>query len=191
MSMALTYYKRYRMELDLRGRDFSRVVLPSGYRLIPWELSNVEQHAEAKQRSFAREIDSQVFPCLASYDGCLRLMREIARKGGFCAGATWLLCREVPRIINTGRLELCGTIQGIIDSNRHGSIQNVGIVPQYRGRGLGSLLMAKALHGFRQAGALRAHLEVTSQNEGAIRLYRRMGFTKARTVYKVVEDAYT
>jgi len=67
----------------------------------------------------------------------------------------------------------------------------VGIVPEYRGRGLGSILLAKALHGFRQAGALRAHLEVTSQNEGAIRLYRRLGFTKARTVYKVVEEAYT
>jgi hypothetical protein len=43
------------------------------------------------------------------------------------------------------------------------------------------------LRGFRQAGLRRAYLEVTAQNEGAIRLYRRLGFVKVRTVYKAVE----
>jgi ribosomal protein S18 acetylase RimI-like enzyme len=45
----------------------------------------------------------------------------------------------------------------------------------------------KSLAGFQEAGLRRAFLEVTAQNEGAIRLYRRLGFFKARTVYKAVE----
>ena len=32
----------------------------------------------------------------------------------------------------------------------------------------------------------RALLEVTAQNEGAIRLYRRLGFRRRKTVYKAV-----
>ena len=69
--------------------------------------------------------------------------------------------------------------------------QNIGIVPEHRGRGLGSLLLLKALQGFQRARLQKAFLEVTAQNSGAIKLYRRLGFLKARTVYKVVEVAYS
>ena len=63
--------------------------------------------------------------------------------------------------------------------------------PEHRGRQLGTCLLVKALQGFRSAGIRRAFLEVTAQNEGAIRLYQRLGFAKARTVYKAVEVAYS
>jgi ribosomal protein S18 acetylase RimI-like enzyme len=72
-----------------------------------------------------------------------------------------------------------------------GAIQNLGITPEHRGRGLGGLLMIKALEGFQRAGLSRAFLEVTSDNTTAIRLYRRLGFSKVRTVYKVIEAAYS
>jgi ribosomal protein S18 acetylase RimI-like enzyme len=32
-------------------------------------------------------------------------------------------------------------------------------------------------------------LEVTAQNDGAIRLYRRLGFRRTKTIYKAVQDA--
>jgi ribosomal protein S18 acetylase RimI-like enzyme len=47
--------------------------------------------------------------------------------------------------------------------------------------------MAKALDGFRREGLPRCFLEVTAQNESAIRLYQRLGFVTSRTVYKAVE----
>ncbi len=74
MSLAVTYFKRYRMEIDLRAFDAARFQLPPGYRLIPWELSSIEQHATVKYRSFSGEIDSQVFPCLGQLSGCQRLI---------------------------------------------------------------------------------------------------------------------
>ena len=52
---------------------------------------------------------------------------------------------------------------------------------------LGCALMLAALAGFRTVGLRRAYLEVTAQNDSAIRLYRRLGFHKVRTVYKAVE----
>ena len=61
-----------------------------------------------------------------------------------------------------------------------------GVVPGCRRRGLGHLLVAKALDGFRLAGLRRAYLEVTAENTGAVRLYREMGFRKAKTHYKAV-----
>ena len=52
-------------------------------------------------------------------------------------------------------------------------------------------LLLKSLQGFQAAGLRRTFLEVTAQNDGAIRLYQRLGFAKARTVYKAVEVAYS
>jgi RimJ/RimL family protein N-acetyltransferase len=186
--MGLTYFKRFRMEIDLTGRTFPADGPPPGYRLIPWDDALLEAHAEAKFHSFRTEIDSNVFPCLGDWAGCHRLMHEICAKQGFLPGATWLAAYS-PRFDEAP--EYCGTIQGIRDYAGLGAIQNLGVTPEHRGRRLGTCLLIKALEGFQQAGLRRAFLEVTAQNAGAIRLYQRMGFTKARTVYKAVEVAYS
>ena len=184
--MDITYFKRYRMEIDLTGRDLSRPV-PAGYRLVAWDPSLLDAFAEAKYDSFRDEIDSNVFPCLGELAGCRRLMGEIARKPGFLAEATWLAVWVGPE---KGRRENCGTIQGIRDRSGLGSIQNLGITPPHRDSGLGTSLLFRALEGFRRSGLRRVFLEVTAQNEAAIRLYGRLGFTTVRTVFKSVEPAY-
>ena len=46
-----------------------------------------------------------------------------------------------------------------------------------------------ALHGFRRAGVGRVFLEVTAQNDAAIRLYHGLGFRRRKTVYKAVDTA--
>jgi ribosomal protein S18 acetylase RimI-like enzyme len=186
--MGLTYFKRFRMEIDLPGRDFSGVRLPAGYRLIPWHDALLETHAEVKYQSFRDEIDANVFPCLGEHAGCQRLMSEISRRDGFVPESTWLIA-HVDRA--KGEKEFCGTIQGIRDRVGMGAIQNLGVVPGHRGVGLGSVLMMKALEGFRQVGITRVHLEVTAENDGAIRLYRRLGFVAVKTVFKMAEVAYS
>jgi len=71
-----------------------------------------------------------------------------------------------------------------------GAIQNVGVTPAWRGRGVGEALVLQTLHGFRRAGLGRALLEVTARNEGAQRLYRRLGFRRFKTLYKAVPDTH-
>src|SRR5262245_48507710 len=62
-AMAITYYKRFRMEIDL-DETIAPVVLPQKYAWVPWDEALLEQHAEVKYRSFLGEIDAYVFPCL-------------------------------------------------------------------------------------------------------------------------------
>ena len=59
-----------------------------------------------------------------------------------------------------------------MDRGPIGAIQNLGVVPEYRGQGLGRALVRQALEGFYQAGLRRAYLEVTAENSAAVRLYR-------------------
>lgn len=183
--MSLTYYKRYRMDVDLR-RPQLRPPLPSGYRLVAWSADRLEEHAEAKHHSFSGEIDANVFDCLGDAVGCVRLMEEIASKPGFLPEATWL----VEHVDRRGRTEPVGTVQGIRVTPRYGSLQNVGVTPWHRGRGVGVALVQAALAGFREVGLQRATLEVTAQNFAAVRLYESLGFRRVRTSYRAVEMAY-
>ena len=185
--MGLTYFKRYRMELDLTRPLFPMPELAPNYTLIPWRADLVRAHAQAKFNCFRQEIDANVFPCLGDHGGCLSLMSEIVGKDSFVPEATWLAGYSEP---GSNRWEYCGTIQGIRDRSRIGAIQNLGIVSEHRNRHLGSCLMHKSLEGFRANDMRQAHLEVTAKNSGAIRLYERMGFRWARTVYKAVDVAY-
>ena len=190
--MGLTYFKRFRMEIDLCGRLLPSPPVPAGYKVLAWDDALLEAHAEAKFHSFRGEIDSNVFPCLGDWLGCQRLMQEIRAKQGFLPQATWLVVREpIHGQTEYCGTEYCGTVQGIRDYTGVGAIQNLGVTPDHRSRQLGSCLLLRALEGFQQAGLRRAFLEVTAQNSGAIRLYQRLGFNKARTVYKAVEVAYS
>jgi ribosomal protein S18 acetylase RimI-like enzyme len=186
--MSFGYFKRFRMELVLRGRRLAPVQLPPAYALLPWLPERLTDHAEAKFHSFRNEIDADVFLCLAEPGGCYRLMEEISRREGFVPEATWL---AVYRGRDMDHPEPCGTIQGVRASDRYGSIQNVGVTPEHRGCGIGTALIVAALTGFQQAGLPRAYLEVTARNGRAVQLYRRLGFKRTKTLYRAVELAYS
>jgi ribosomal protein S18 acetylase RimI-like enzyme len=171
-----TYFKRFRMELDLR-LPRPRPELPNGFRWFPWSHELLEAHAQVKFQCFAGETDAIVFPSLSHMSGCRDLMTAIISRPGFCSAATWL--------IHDGE-EMVGTVQGLLDSARFGGIQNLGVVPERRGAGLGLALLLKALDGFAAVGAKRAFLEVTARNEPAVRMYRRLGFRCYKTIYREV-----
>ena len=184
--MTMTYFKRYRMEIDLNDPVFETDPLPEGYQLLPWRRHLMKSHALAKYQSFRDELDSSVFPCLANLDGCFQLMQEICGRGNFIPNGTWLaMYQEAP---NT-KLIPCGTVQGIEEPKRVGSIQNLGVVPDHRGNGLGSALLKHALNGFCEAGMKTSTLEVTAKNVGAHRLYQRFGYRIQRIVYKSIDLA--
>ncbi len=185
--MSVTWFKRYRMQIELGSVLVPEAPTHDRYEFLPWHANLVGDHATAKYCSFRDELDSHVFPCLGNADGCRKLMKEIFGRKGFVPEATWLLKFTDPF---NGHSENCGTVQGICDEQQTGSIQNLGIVPAHRGFGLGSTLLSYSLQGFRSAGIERVNLEVTAHNESALNLYRRLGFTIKKIVYKSIDLAY-
>lgn len=203
--MGMTYFKRFRMEYrldDWSGADsdgldtgdvdsgISRLEsitkpVPIGYEFAPFHEGLIREHAAAKYESFRYELDSNVFPCLGDREGCLRLMQEIASRSTFVPEATWL-CRFKDQ--EAGTVVPVGTIQGI-EAEGWGAIQNIGIDPHHRNKGLGALLLTRAAKGFYEAGLKGMHLEVTTDNTAAIRFYERIGFRRTSVVYKAAEVA--
>lgn len=187
MSTRLLYFKRFRMEIDLAVHPPGNAVLPEGYEWAEWDEADLERHALTKHRSFRDEVDAEVFPSLGEYFGCVRLMQEISQQESFLGPATWLIrCRR-----DDGVPEDCGTIQGLGPYAMLGSIQNVGVVPEHRGVGLGRALVLKSLAGFALAGRQRVALEVTAHNRPAVELYQSIGFRTVRTMYRTAVLATT
>ncbi|MEM9413670.1 MAG: N-acetyltransferase [Planctomycetota bacterium] len=177
------------MRINLNLVDELDIQPIAGYRFLPWSSNLLSEHAEAKYLSFCNEMDSHVFPCLGNSGGCLKLMNEISCRKGFAPKATWLVVTE-QNFENYRPRENCGTVQGIVEKEDVGSIQNLGIVPAHRGKGLGKQILIRSLIGFRSMGLETVTLEVTSKNESALRLYEGIGFSIDEIVYKHADLRY-
>lgn len=76
---------------------------------------------------------------------------------------------------------------------KKGHVVSVAVLPEYRKRGMGKALVAKAMEGMKAYGAKQLYLEVRVTNEEAIGLYKKLGLEVSRTVhgyYADGEDAY-
>jgi hypothetical protein len=173
--LAIAYYKRYKMEIGLAG--LPPPAWPEGFRCAAWRDDLLEAHADVLAQSFQGSPDTLVFPSLGHLAGCRGLMTEIARRRAFIPEATWLV---------VGPEGPCGTIQALRERGVLGAIQNVGVSPRWRGRGLGRNLLLQSLRGMYASGVGRAVLEVTATNTTAVGLYLRMGFRRSKVVYKAV-----
>lgn len=170
------------MQFDLITQQIPDPQCSSDITFAEWGEKLTSMHALCKWESFRREMDVNVFPCLGERDGCKRLMRDISQKDAFVPEATWL---AVGQDSNPKNLIAVGTIQGLRSNATHGAIQNIGVIPNFRGRGVGRELIRRALHGFQSQGCRYVTLEVTVHNLGAIKLYESIGFQKSEVVFKV------
>ncbi len=187
LKMTLTYFKRYRMQIETESLSSPLPSVPEFIQILPWRDELVRSHAKVKFEAFRNEIDATVFPCLGQAEGCLKLMNDIRRRSNFVPEATLLATIRDDR--NGANLPI-GTIQGLRPNVVEGAIQNIGIIPEYRGRGIGRLLLQFAVNGFAQAGCKRVSLEVTTQNTAAIAMYASCGFRQVETVYKASDIAF-
>lgn len=71
---------------------------------------------------------------------------------------------------------------------REGYIDELAVMPAYRGQGLGARLMRWALDAFRDGGATELELMVVEGNDDAVRFYERFGFRTATRVMRASFD---
>ena len=70
----------------------------------------------------------------------------------------------------------CDVLRGARATTRHTGVLGIGLVPEFRGHGLGALLMKKAIAAAWKRRITRIELSVREDNRRAIALYRRLGF---------------
>lgn len=106
----------------------------------------------------------------------------IAELNGRVAG--YIMCRMEYGLSMTKRFGLA----------KKGHIISIAVLKEHRGRGIGTKLIHDALEEIRNENGKECYLEVRITNEGAIDLYKRIGFKVSSTLhgyYKDGESAYT
>lgn len=63
-------------------------------------------------------------------------------------------------------------------AGRRGFVQRLAVAPPLQGRGLGTALLVDGLGWLRRRGVTRAVVNTQESNEGAVRLYERLGFER-------------
>ncbi|MBS7642198.1 MAG: ribosomal protein S18-alanine N-acetyltransferase [Candidatus Bathyarchaeia archaeon] len=95
----------------------------------------------------------------------------------------YIMCREETAGFDLPRLK----------AKRRGHIISIAVLPEYRNRGIGKSLLAKALDSMRERRLEECILEVRVSNSIAINLYRKFGFEIVSQIpfyYLDGEDAY-
>ncbi len=102
----------------------------------------------------------------------------LAQVRGFIADN---IAGKVPQVValDAGRVVgWCDILPKWQQALRHSGSLGMGLLPEYRGLGLGKQLLKACLSRARAAGLTRVELEVRVENQSAFRLYEQLGFVR-------------
>jgi ribosomal protein S18 acetylase RimI-like enzyme len=122
--------------------------------------------------AYAGHLDSGINDQYRSPDGARRFLHNIVHYPGcglFCQPASYAAFEAIG-----GRL--CGISLASMVSAECGHITQICVSPAARGTGLGHELLRQSLISLVAMGCRAATLTVTAANEGAVKLYERVGF---------------
>jgi ribosomal protein S18 acetylase RimI-like enzyme len=97
-------------------------------------------------------------------------MRAFLR-GNMAKGTPQLLATSADRVVGW-----CDVNPVQRPTMRHSGVLGIGLLGEYRGRGLGEKLMLKTLEAAHRFGLSRVELSVRHDNVRALGLYRKLGF---------------
>jgi ribosomal protein S18 acetylase RimI-like enzyme len=147
-----------------------------GIRIQPWRESHFDDSAKVVATSYRGHIDSQINDQYRSPAGARRFLSNIVEFPG--CGAFFPAASYSAFDISTGLL--CGISLASLVAENAGHVTQLCVAPTHRGVGLGGELLRRSLLAFAAHGCRSASLTVTAANEGALRLYERMGFVRRR-----------
>ncbi|MDR3110872.1 MAG: GNAT family N-acetyltransferase [Planctomycetaceae bacterium] len=183
--MRVKYIKRFQMVYDFTKIPPPSDTLPRGFGWVTWRDDILAIHARVMFESFRNTIDATLFPTFSQHDRCLRLMESIASNSYFEPMATMLITHNR----DDGAIIPIAGIQGFRLDQYCGAIQNVGVIPEYRGYGFGKLLLAGCLNGFYKISVNKVSLEATADNHRAVKVYKKVGFETLKVVFKETTDS--
>lgn len=170
-------YPRLFMESDVSFGALLKAgheqTLSNDITLSSWSPEQYQNAAELIHFAYRNHVDASINDQYRSLHGSLRFLHNIIRFPGcgvFDAGASWVL-----------RSKLTNALVGILLCSRVaddvGHITQLCIDPTHRGKGYGRLLLQHCLEQLARSDTSALTLTVTEQNNGAVELYRSLGFT--------------
>ena len=170
-----------RVRLD-DGRELAAAQLPSGFTLLPYDLSWSAPMRAAHNAAF---LDHWGF---VPWDEQM-WQQWIDGSKNFRPDISWVVVDDAePEVVVAYAQSNEFDAYEAITGRREAYLGKIGVRREYRGRGLASALLRHALRSYREAGYVESSLDVDTNNPtGAFGLYERAGFAveTRMTIYQV------
>jgi ribosomal protein S18 acetylase RimI-like enzyme len=164
-------FPRNFMIVALDRTNLAALPVSASLRIEPWRDRHFEKSAQLIVESYLGHIDSQINDQYSSQAGALKFLKNIIVFPG--CGMFQTDCSFVATEMGTEKL--AGVILSSKVAEDVGHVTQICVVPEYRGFGLGSRLLAETLASLRRRRCASVSLTVTAANP-AVRLYERVGF---------------
>ncbi len=159
--------------------------MPFGDFIIkPWQRHHDREAARLLYETYRDHVDAVINDQYRSVTGTTNLIENILYYQGcgeYLPNASWVA-------IHRSTQQLAGVL--LLTAVRPGSghIPQIAVAKQFQSRRLGTALMEAAFAELERGGFREVSLTVTSHNQGAVRLYERLGFRTFRTFGAFVWD---
>ena len=182
----LSAFDRNFMRIDLR-----RAPLPAGrlrrtVSIDRWTDLHQEPTAQLIAAAYQGHVDSSINDQYRTLIGARRFLHNIVQYpgcGSFFRQASFAA-------FEPSRGVLCGISLTSLVSQEFGHITQICVSPEVKGSGVGYALLRQSLLALRDVGCRAATLTVTAANEGAVELYKRVGFQTVRRFSAYVWEGF-
>lgn len=150
--------------------------VPADIELRHWSEQDYQSVAALITAAYRNHVDSEINDQYRSVTGALRFLNNIVRFPGcghFDPGASFVAVRR-------GTNAIIGTILCSRVKDDVGHVTQVCLLPDERGRGIGEILLNATANELSRRRFSKLTLTVTEANEGAVRLYKRLGYSVNR-----------
>jgi ribosomal protein S18 acetylase RimI-like enzyme len=165
--------RRNRMLLELAGWH-GEAELPEGYRIVPWNMRDLDAAAGVVYRANVGTLDAVLYAPFfgESPTQCRKGLLSIlaGNYGPIHPSATLCAFHEST---------LVGVNLVIAEGNGLASIVELSVDPAVQGRGMGRALMTRTLRVLKHENYERVELAVTQDNTRAVALYDSLGFSES------------
>src|SRR4051794_28244011 len=158
------------------GKSAPRAAIHADVEIRPWAEADYQPSAAVITASYRGHVDAQINDQYHTLSGSLRFLNNIVRFPGcgvFDAESSFVaLDRKARAMVG---LILCSRVRADV-----GHVTQICVLPEYRGRRIGELLLAATEVNLRKRNFSALSLTVTEANSKAVALYRRLNFDSKR-----------
>jgi ribosomal protein S18 acetylase RimI-like enzyme len=165
-------YPRLFMLYPLKTTTSPDIPLAPGIEIRRWAESDYQDVASVITLAYRGHIDSEINDQYRSVTGSLRFLNNIVRFPGcgvFDAPSSFIALHRPSRQI-IGAI-LCSRVKDDV-----GHVTQVCVLPDFRGKHIGEALLSATANELRRRKFSHLSLTVTQANEGAVELYKRLGY---------------
>jgi ribosomal protein S18 acetylase RimI-like enzyme len=172
----LAVFERNFMRIDLRRAALAEGRVRRPMYIEKWSDHYQDAAAQLIAAAYTGHVDSRINDQYRSAAGARRFLYNIVQYPG--CGSFYRPASCAAFDAATGRL--CGISLASLVAPECGHITQICVSPSVRGTGIGHAILRQSLTTLRDMGCRSASLTVTANNDDAVELYKRVGFTIAR-----------